>query len=685
MEGRLPIIHLHGFVNHFRVDTIRESCILDYGSNIANSVYEGPWATELKNDILTADVVVFLGYSLYDPEVAKLILQGSNSKRKIYFINSRIENEELEYMQQAFGTPVNIEKDGFATIIKSIPCTVDSAQKRYVCFKSSREMKADHRAVTYQDMNDLFIFGRLSEPLLQADIASNTSRYIIIPSVVNKVKRELKKSKSLIALHSPLGHGKTILVKILAAELSEEYDVFTATRNQKEFLDEVRHIIANNKTPIIIIDDYYKYARYQSELSKFTPSEVVYIFTSRLGVYEARKNDLSTQFLNHEIVDMRVGEFSGEDAKSLVPLINQAGMWGGLSDLTDIQKTARLTSMRPDGFQGNFADILVGLMNSSEMIGRIRKELDTLKEISIDAYNVVLLSIYLEFTNNHIDEFIIDEALGVSLSEIVKLDGESNIFRIFFSPEDEASGYFSGSIFAKYAMEKICAADDILSVIEVAANNFAEFQHISNESKLVLVDLLRFNYLKVIADGNRERLERIRKLYSNLSANQNLNNDDLFWNAFGMCERSLQNFEVAIKHFRTGISYSKQRGRYYVPFHAQNQLIVCLLERGIAQPIGTKLAYSNFDEVVALLTVQAEDERQYGRGQAFIWHKELISFLEVYFPAMTPNEQVLVCSKLIKYIKFIKQTVEGWDRREQALIMVKKVESFLAANKAVFG
>ncbi|WP_434286587.1 hypothetical protein [Celeribacter sp. SCSIO 80788] len=59
LAGKLPIIHLHGFVNHFRIDTIRQDCILDYNSNIANEVYQGPWATELKNDMSTADIVVF--------------------------------------------------------------------------------------------------------------------------------------------------------------------------------------------------------------------------------------------------------------------------------------------------------------------------------------------------------------------------------------------------------------------------------------------------------------------------------------------------------------------------------------------------------------------------------------------------------------------------------------------------
>lgn len=147
LKGKLPIIHLHGFVNQFRVDIIREECILDYNSNVANRVYEGPWATELKNDISTADVVVFLGYSLYDPEIAKLVLQGENSKKKIFFINHKIEDEELSYMQAMFGTPLHIEKDGLARIIEFLPVPTDVVNKNYVCFKPASEQSIEHRNI----------------------------------------------------------------------------------------------------------------------------------------------------------------------------------------------------------------------------------------------------------------------------------------------------------------------------------------------------------------------------------------------------------------------------------------------------------------------------------------------------------------------------------------------------------
>ncbi|CUH75026.1 hypothetical protein TRM7557_00190 [Tritonibacter multivorans] len=682
LPGKLPIVHLHGFVNHFRVDTIRDECILDYNSNVANKVYEGPWATELKNDIKTADVIVFLGYSLYDPEIAKLVLQGGNSKKKIFFINYKIEDEELTYMQEMFGTALHIEKDGFARVVEALPVATDVVKRRYVCFKSATEQSVEHRNINYEDLSDLFLFGRVQDQLLQADVVEGTSKYVIRPSIVEKVVGELQSGRSLISLYSPLGQGKTVLCKILGTELAQDYDVFFAIRNQDNFIEELRSIIANNDRPIIILDDYYKFSKHHREMALLKPEDVVFIFSSRLNVHETRKDELPAQFLNHDVVDLRIGQLTHTDAISLVPLTNQAGMWREISELSDAEKAKKLISNGASGYQANFADILVGLMNSNEMIGRIRKELEVLKAISRDAYDIVLLSIYLEFTNNHIDDFIIDQTLKTRLRDIHSSEKVSNIFRVFFNLDASNDGYFAGSIFAKYAMEKICDHNDLIGVIENAANNLADSSPLFDEMRLVLVDLLRFNYLKVIASNDQNRLRRIRELYSNLSSNPNLNKDDLFWNAFGMCQRALKDFDAAVKHFRTSISYAKNRGKNYVPYHAQNQLTVCLLERGLSIPTEASIAFGNLKEVFELLSVQADDERTYGRGQAFTWHRELISFLEAYYPEFDDTEKNVTRAQALKYLAFIKRSVSGWERRPEAAMTVKKLQSFLANNPA---
>ena len=672
----LPIVHLHGYVVNFNYDNIRTDCILDYNSNIANKVYDGPWSVEFKNDISTADIVVFLGYSLYDPEIAKIILKGDISKKKIYFINSAIHNEELQYMQEQYGNPLWLEKEGFARIINSVLAEVSTDQRRsLVCFTDSRDLSVADKNVNYQDLIDLFLFGRVNDVLLQSDLIKKARRYVIRPSIVDKIKSKVESGSGFISIYSPLGHGKSVIAKILTQELSQDRDVFVANRNQPEFMDEIKYIISNYSRPIIVIDDFYKFSSHFSNLSAFDESDVTFIITSRLNVYESRKDELDSTFHNFEISNFRIGELTRSDATALVPLIDQAGLWGKTSSSADHTKAQILLQKNRDGFQGNFADILIGLMKSQELIGRIRKELSILKELSLASYRCVLLSLYLEFTNNHIDEFIINLCLDVNFEIVNSSADVGNIFRLFFNAEDSGE-YFRGSIFAKYAIQNICNSDDLLDTIQIAVDNLSSAKSTSRESKTVLVDLLRFNYLKVVADEKKERLEKIRDLYSNLAANPKLNRDDLFWNAFGMCERQLSNYGEAIKHIRTGISYAAGR-RNYTPYHAQNQLIACLLERGIAEDVPLDEVFNNALEVSDLLVIQADDERLFGSGQAFQWHQMLSEFLDAYGPRFSDTQRIKVVMQFMKYSKFIKENVVDWRNRSAAAMMIAKVDSFL--------
>jgi SIR2-like domain len=673
----LPIIHLHGFIDRFTLDNITDDCILDYNSNVANGVYEGPWSTELKNDISTADIIVFLGYSLYDPEIARIILRGNVSAKKIFFINSKNSNDELTYMQSRFGIPLPIEVDGLARIVAEVTAKASTSPRtNFVCFEPARTQQVKSKSVTNINLSDLFLYGDLDESLLQTDIVSETQKYIILPDYTAQVLNAIKSGHDLVMVFSPLGHGKSVFAKICAAAIAKSRVVFSAIRDQPEFLEEFKYIIHNYNNPVFVFDDYYKYVRHQQELANLKSGSATFIFTSRLNIYENRRDELTSLFLNHKIAEVRIGDISQSDAKSLVPLIDQAGLWFDKGSKNFQEKVSILTARDGRSSQANFADILVGLMSSREMIDRIKKELSVLRELSFDAYRCVLLSIYLEFTNNHVSEFIMDQALGYSMSSKIQSEGASEIFRIFLR-QGNSGRYFRGSVFAKYAIESVCESNDLLSTIGFAAGKLARLRSESTESKSILIDLLRFNYLKAVAKTDKTKLSLISEMYADLSKESRLNTDDLFWNAYGMCEREMQNFETAIRYFRNGIKYAEIKGARYIPYHAQNQLILCLLERAVSVDLPLEEISTNGLEIIGLLQAQADDERSYGGGQAFSWYNELKDFLDMHYLNFSQPQKARHYSSLVKYVKFIKSSVAGWSNREKASRMVSMIEGFL--------
>lgn len=677
-KGNLQIVHLHGYIERFNLENIQRSCILDYNSNIANSVYDGPWANFFRNDISTADVVVFIGYSLYDPEIAKLIRAAEYTKEKVYFVNSSRGNPEISYMQKQFGTSLDIEREGFSKVLMSAQKQAGKKQREsFVCFERGHYGNPGPIEVTRKDLHDLFMFGKYNATKALADAVNSKESYVIARDLVQSVLNKLDNGSNFISVYSPLGHGKTIFTRSLTAALQASgKSVFRATRNQPEFRDEVQHILENYSNPIFIFDDFFRYTNQWEILSALDGQQVSIIATARVNVFTNREDEIEQRFLNHSPEVIKLEELSVKEGRSLVPLITQAGLWQESANLTDTKKLGKIRSKSKGGFHNNFADILIGLMESADIVSRFRKELNTLKEISVKCYEGVLLTIYIEFSNNDPDITLLQEGFGSDLKEFLNNTDTEELLRIFLIPDSHGIRYHS-SVFSKYVLENACNPDDVIKVIRKTVVRLATSPEISNDYKKLLADLMRFNYLKSLCSDNN--FDRTWDFYEKLSAYPEITRDDLFWNAFGMCERARHNFGDARKHFYTSISYAKNRGQRYVPYHAQNQLIVCILEAGIQVNISPQKAHADLLECIRLLLVQADDERAHGTGQAFSWHRQLGEFSDKYIPQFEESKKAAVRSHLMRYSNFIRTNVLNWERRSVAPKMIAVVDRIVAS------
>ena len=184
-------------------------------------------------------------------------------------------------------------------------------------------------------------------------------------------------------------------------------------------------------------------------------------------------------------------------------------------------------------FRNNFADLLIGLMNSKDIVGRYKGELQVLKELSPLVYDGVLLCIYLEFIDAHPDEQMLKEGFGREISELARASDVADLVRNFVL-SDRSGVYYTSSIFSKFAIENLCDADDLARVIEDSLEVLIHGAGVSGDLFHVARELMRFNYLKSLArDGN---FDRIAEIYDRVSRIPALHEHDLFWLQYGMLE-----------------------------------------------------------------------------------------------------------------------------------------------------
>jgi hypothetical protein len=356
-----------------------------------------------------------------------------------------------------------------------------------------------------------------------------------------------------------------------------------------------------------------------------------------------------------------------------VPLVSQASLWGEHSSLFNALK-GNLVAAK---FRSNFADLLIGLMNSQDLIGRYKAELALLKELSREVYDGVVLCIYLEFIDAHLDEVMLRDSFGREIGKLAERTDVSDLVRSFLL-SDRSGTFYSSSIFSKFAIETILDKEDLARVIENALVSLVHGPSISGDLFHVARELMRFNYLKSLSrDGN---FDRVADIYDRVSRLPALHEHDLFWLQYGMLERARHNFPKARRHLIESRGYARNRGSTYVPFQTENQLIACILEVGIYEIISPEAAFKDLIEVIELLVRQLTGARSSSSEQPFQWFNQLNDFLTKWMHNFAPDHKKVVVGRLSKYREQIKHLINGWANRPNAKRTVDTIDKHLGSS-----
>lgn len=655
-KNDLLVVHLHGFIDNFDIDNVSRDCILDFESNVANEVYDGEWGALLRSDLTTSDVVIFIGYSLFDPEIPKLLKYASNRER-VFFINSPYRDEDLEYRQKKFGQPIFIGRQNFSKIASSADKQgVKQDRVSYSCFTNARRDVLDDKALDNKKIEQLFAYGKIDDDALETDAAQETQRYIIDRTPVEKAIPGLASIQSMTLFYGPLGHGKTIAIRKLASKLvRRNQEVFFATRNLDDLITELGQIAAKHPGAAIVFEDIFRYSKKWDQINLVSSGKLTLIASSRINILNIRKMDLINAFSSYDVDFIKISEFDHQERTALVPIVDRVGMWEEKAALTTAAKSNTIVSE----FDNNFADLLVGLIRSTDIIARFRSELDTLSEFSPTAHKAIMLILYLEFIGVEPDEDLLKEALAFDFSALADQSEVAEIWGIFTDGQGSNIS-FKSSVVSRYMLIHACDSEKLLLCLREAVEALSKVMHISEDYYHAFRELLRFTYLKGVLDT--KDLTLCQSYYSKLSDNPECQTHSLFWLQSAMCAVDNSDFVSAGRYFKNSYSYSNKIDGF-VPFQTDNQMIRYIFLRGVQSESFNESAFDDFIKALELMRKQAERERYGGGGQAFAWSAQMLEFAEKFAHGFDTKQQNAINARLVQYLTLISSIRESGENK----------------------
>jgi SIR2-like domain len=180
-------LHINGSIEKLDPRSLHSSLILTNTSYLTDTFNNSRWSHLFREDIEVARAALFIGYSLFDLDIARVLYASSRTKQKCCFVVSEAPNEETVFSLSRFGTVVPVGAKVAGRRLSELAATHVPAPPSRV-FNSFRERSFATGAVPEStDVFNLYVKGELDLNLLPATFARAEPFYYLIRSELDDV------------------------------------------------------------------------------------------------------------------------------------------------------------------------------------------------------------------------------------------------------------------------------------------------------------------------------------------------------------------------------------------------------------------------------------------------------------------------------------------------------------------
>lgn len=394
-EGKaLQVIHLHGFTESWTPENFETSCVLDSDSYRSLTSVKR-WLDELRVDVERAQVVVFAGFSAGDFHLSQTLFDVSGLKEKAFFVNRPSANPDPDEhaTQDDFGTPCYFGRDGLGEIILDVLTSGDPVEPRLASFARYQSPRPSSSVPPVGDIEDLFIWGRLSGDHFKRDHNESRSDYHVVRSDVSKIVETFSSPGRSVLLYGDICDGKTLIARGVADRLFGSRPVFTLRHPYDDLLSEAASILSTYPTSTLILENCFSIREDRLlGLAKMSAAGAGnLLLTARSISTEAESGKLKSLRAVEGFKEMSVSRLSDGESGSLVSLIDQIAGWASFKALS---RNDRIRFVEVD-CGGVIPNVLLRLLGSEYVRERYKEEFNKTSELDPLSRRMILAALLI--------------------------------------------------------------------------------------------------------------------------------------------------------------------------------------------------------------------------------------------------------------------------------------------------
>jgi len=557
LTHRNACIHLNGSIQTLSTATLNNSFKLSESSYLsADSFVNSDWYYPFKRDLEMCSALVFVGYSLYDIEIQKMLFANEEFKNKTYFFTSPAVTERERFNLAPFGECVPIGAEGFAKSLdellsKFLPSVDElplTSIKKYIADESG-ELARDI------DVERFLMYGDVKDAILDSAAYTDDGAPLLVRRQDLNYATEVLNSGRHIAVVSDFGNGKTVFLRTLKSQLSHKGVAVYTVENADIYNREDLEILAKslNRT-YIFIDSYDQHLDFLQHFSDLSPGNLVLVLAARTGNHDRVHTKLSKMIISFD--EVAIDELNEKEIKRFVTIIDNIGFWGAQATLTPDGKFSFINNKN----RGQLQQALLTILQAPQMISRVSvilKELFTKNSRKNTIFAISLLSA-LDYP---LTSSLISEIAGgndIYNSDFRGNESFKSLFRIDGGKIVSRSSLFS-LVLIRSNFEAVYIVNELLDIQKrLNARTTGEQQ----QRELVKA-LLRFSSVERLFPEN-QRINNLVRYYEKVKITLKwLQSDPHYWLQYGMALIAYDSLETAQRMLDQSYEFAAKRQDYH--------------------------------------------------------------------------------------------------------------------------
>ena len=253
-ETETLCVHLNGFIETVNKDTINSELKLTNSSYLTTSVKDSPWAAKLRADLELARAVFFIGYSLADIDIGRILVESPELSGKSFFVVGSDPSATIVRRASRFGTVMSIDTDSFADLLaEKAEVYVPQSPDAHIGY-SIKQFSIPDTQPQFSDQSifELLMWGRIESALVWHGLHEG-NQYFLERAGAQNILNDLERGSRIAIVHSELGNGKTLLLEGLKCRALERgYQVYVASVRGLDLLRELDQILSTNRKTLPI-------------------------------------------------------------------------------------------------------------------------------------------------------------------------------------------------------------------------------------------------------------------------------------------------------------------------------------------------------------------------------------------------------------------------------------------------